>query len=152
MGEATMKPILLAVLVGVIGLRGPVFCQSARTDANPQTHFILPRMTPESGFRDAVSDGVAGRTNSVERAFSHLQRRVEAETSDHRREGLVLGAVVLGAGAAVVGWQLCRDPEGGRSSATKCFLLDVPFSAMGAVVGGGIGALLGGLIPKAHPD
>ena len=72
-----------------------------------------------------------------------------APAPDHRWEGLVIGAVSLGASAAYIGGHYCRLSD----SATKhCVRTAIQLGALGGFAGGIIGGLVGGMIPKAPSD
>jgi hypothetical protein len=65
---------------------------------------------------------------------------------DHRWEGLVAGAALLGVAAAVMANGLCRDPDGGYEG--SCLGPTIGTGAVGATIGGVVGGVLGSLIPK----
>jgi hypothetical protein len=65
---------------------------------------------------------------------------------DHRWEGLVAGATLLGVATAVMTNSLCRDPDGGHEG--SCLGPTLGAGAAGATIGGVVGGLLGSLIPK----
>jgi hypothetical protein len=69
-----------------------------------------------------------------------------APAPDHRWEGLVAGATLLGVAFAVMTNGLCRDPDGGHEG--SCLGPTVGAGAAGATIGGVVGGLLGSLIPK----
>ena len=67
---------------------------------------------------------------------------------DHRREGALLGAILLGAGGAILAQGFC-DYDGKPQSG--CFGRTVGGGVIGAVAGFIVGGLIGGLIPKNNP-
>jgi hypothetical protein len=69
-----------------------------------------------------------------------------ASAPDHRWEGLVAGATLLGVGLAVMTNGLCQDPDGGHEGG--CLGPTLGAGLVGATIGGVAGGLLGTLVPK----
>jgi hypothetical protein len=65
--------------------------------------------------------------------------------TDYRHEGLVVGAAVVGTGAAILAHALCGLDD---SSHKNCTWLTIEAGVGGAVLGGLSGALVGGMMPK----
>lgn len=65
---------------------------------------------------------------------------VDAGSKDHRWEGAAIGAVIGALGFGYLGARVCTDDCGGKVLGT---------AIGGAVLGGFVGLLLGGAIPKA---
>ncbi len=76
-----------------------------------------------------------------------------AKVGDYRFEGTVVGALVLGALGGWIGSESCNNQPtpvaSGAGSGCAGAALTVGF--VGAVIGGGIGYLLGRGTPKYHP-
>ena len=76
-----------------------------------------------------------------------------AKVGDYRFEGTVVGALVLGALGGWIGSESCNNQPtpvaSGAGSGCTGATLTVGF--VGAVIGGGIGYLLGRGMPKYHP-
>jgi len=76
-----------------------------------------------------------------------------AKVGDYRFEGTVVGALVLGALSGWIGSESCNNQPtpvaSGAGSGCAGAALTVGF--VGAVIGGGIGYLLGRGTPKYHP-
>jgi len=70
-------------------------------------------------------------------------------TRDHRWEGFAIGALVLGAGGAIAGSQLCHLSD---SADQHCVRTAIGLGLLGALAGGIIGGLIGGSIPKVPSD
>jgi uncharacterized membrane protein YeaQ/YmgE (transglycosylase-associated protein family) len=63
---------------------------------------------------------------------------------DYRWEGVIVGALALGVGGALVANGLCHDD----GSDEHCARSIIGYSLVGAVVGGVTGGLIGAAIPK----
>jgi hypothetical protein len=71
---------------------------------------------------------------------------IHSSAPDYRWEGLVIGALALGAFSAYFVTALCRDPDYGGGCAGPI----VEGTLLGGTVGGFAGVLVGILIPKHH--
>ena len=69
--------------------------------------------------------------------------------ADYRWEGLLIGAIGLGAFGAYVGNEFCSFSENRASN--NCMLPTLEGLLLGAIVGGVTGGLIGGLFPRAKP-
>lgn len=143
-----LRPAVLITVAGMlVGVPGRALSQRLHGDRFSASLGapVVGRLgsIPYGAEADALATALLGPPIGIGRAAA----RLDAETKDHRREGLIAGAVALGLTAAVMGWEFCTDPPGKRSHLT-CLAEDVPFTAMGALAGGGVGSLIGGLFPK----
>jgi uncharacterized protein YcfJ len=85
---------------------------------------------------DANADQAYPRENFVDFRFT--------QTEDHRWEGAAIGAVLGAVGLTLIGLQVCYD---------DCGMKAVGLAVGGGVLGGFVGLLIGGAIPKeARPS
>jgi len=75
--------------------------------------------------------------------------RMLPRAPDYRWEGLLIGAVALGAAGVYVGAHFCQLSD---SADKHCVRSAVRLGFLGALGGGIIGGLIGGSIPKSRPD
>src|SRR5712691_3251454 len=81
----------------------------------------------------------------------HLQRSiagVRARTRDYRIEGTAIGALFLGAVGTWVGTEACRNRATPIGSGAGSSCHGVTVGLVGAVLGGGVGYVLGRITPK----
>lgn len=71
------------------------------------------------------------------------------DAADHRWDGVVIGAAILGASGVFLGARLCQLSD---SVNKHCVRSAVGLGALGAFAGGIIGGLIGGGIPKSRAD
>jgi hypothetical protein len=71
------------------------------------------------------------------------------KAQDYRREGMIIGGSALGVGTSVLVYGLCRGFEN-PGSVGECLAKGLVGAAGGALVGVGVGGLIGGLFPKSH--
>src|SRR5437773_1049355 len=94
-----------------------------------------------------LSFGAVGHTLPRDLAYSMVT--LSSRAPDHRWEGLVIGAAVLGASGVVLGAHFCQVSD---SANKHCFRSAVSLGLLGVFGGGIIGGLIGGSIPKVAPD
>jgi hypothetical protein len=123
--------------------------------ADSALHTLVSSQTKrEPGAGITLSPGVLLATARLrspalvrERAAS--DSRILPEAPDHRWDGLVIGAVILGASGVFLGSRLCQLSDGVDK---HCVRAAVGLGALGAFGGGIIGGLVGGSIPKTQAD
>lgn len=77
--------------------------------------------------------------------LSLYQSQRSAKAPDHRYQGLAIGAVAGGVGGVLLGLAVCGQSEDPDTSTTGC---TIGAGLGGAMLGGFVGLLIGGLFPK----
>jgi hypothetical protein len=78
------------------------------------------------------------------RSFSHEAEYALSRRPDHAYEGAVVGMILIGGGAALLGHSMCRSSELDKN----CTWEATKFGLVGSFGGGILGALIGGAFPK----
>ena len=125
--DSQMLQHALRAILLVLALVRPASAQ-ARFDPRPNLAFALFRPAP---------------TPPPARPASFIH----SKAPDYRWEGLVIGAIAVGAFAAYFAFRMCNDPDSGGGG---CFFRGVGVTLLGATAGGFLGLFAGLVTPKNH--
>jgi uncharacterized protein YcfJ len=125
----------LALLLGAPVLPGAVAAQTAQ---------ILPAAAVPPLTSCSVSIVPTRECFRRSDLLLHNQH-ASAKAPDHRYEGLAIGAIAGGVGGLLLGLAVCGQSDDPDTNTTACA---IGGGLGGAVLGGFVGLLVGGLFPK----